>query len=327
MNLQDEKKIREWHDSIEKPIEIQFLQTRTPQDDPFARFCRILADCAPYVSIRTVTDDSTVKAVEPEIRINPQIRYTAIPEGPELEPFLSALKGCRLSPEAIPEVMQPLQDRIPVPVELKLYITPSCPFCPSVVRQMVLLTQTDALIRLSVIDGMLFPQLAEADKIQSVPSLLFDPFRWTGKVPIEEVVKAIVDRDPASISSETLGDIIQDGAADEVARMMLESGMIFPSFLPLLCHEKWPKRLGAMVVMETIIEADLNLACQAVGPLCDVVASLDDPVKGDILYILGEIGAPDALPVIGDIQKRTNNEDVRSAATEAIERINKVGYL
>ena len=38
--------------------------------------------------------------------------------------------------------------------------------------------------------------------------------------------------------------LLGDGRADLLARMMMGEGKIFPAFMDMLVHEKWPVRLG-----------------------------------------------------------------------------------
>ncbi|OQY43185.1 MAG: hypothetical protein B6240_13015 [Desulfobacteraceae bacterium 4572_87] len=78
--------------------------------------------------------------------------------------------------------------------------------------------------------------------------------------------------------------------------MMLERKMIFPNFYELLASEKWSVRLGAMVVMEEIIERDRKLAGQCVEPLWEKLPHLNGQVQGDVVYILGEAGTRDFIP-------------------------------
>jgi hypothetical protein len=84
-------------------------------------------------------------------------------------------------------------------------------------------------------------------------------------------------------------NMIADGNASLLSKMMLEKNMIFPALMDLLVHPKWPVRLGAMVALETIAEENSALAQKTMLPLWDRFDAVDDKVKGDILYLVGEI--------------------------------------
>jgi hypothetical protein len=76
-----------------------------------------------------------------------------------------------------------------------------------------------------------------------------------------------------------------------------------------------------MVVMEEIAAADPQLAAEAVPVLQDRYADLDDPARGDVLYIIGATGRRRILPFLEDVMAESANADLRQAAQEAIAAI------
>ncbi len=103
--------------------------------------------------------------------------------------------------------------------------------------------------------------------------------------------------------------------------MMLDKEMIFPAFIELLAHEKWPVRLGAMVVLEYISEKNRELAAQVITPLWELYHDVEDPVKGDIIHIFGETGDREIVPKLKTILSSPYNNEVKNAAKEAIDKI------
>ena len=73
--------------------------------------------------------------------------------------------------------------------------------------------------------------------------------------------------------------------------------------------------------METVIEKNIDLAAQAADPLWERFQKVEDPVKGDILYMLGEIGDEMMIPKLEDIITEISNNELRETAGEAIDRI------
>ena len=172
------------------------------------------------------------------------------------------------------------------------------------------------------LDDELFPGAAQKDRISSSPTVLLDnQFRWTGSVDPAELVALILDRDPASLGADVLKGMIEDGNAGGVAQMMVERKQIFPAFIKLLVHPRWSVRLGAMVVFETLVEDDPGLAIGVVDPLVAVFADVDDMVKGDLLHVIGESGNAAALPFLTTVAAGGYDEEVLSAADEAIEKL------
>ena len=179
-----------------------------------------------------------------------------------------------------------------LPAEIRLYIAPGCPFCPQALRKWVSLTRASDKLRMQVIDGALFPEAAREENIQAVPTLILDDhLRWSGRIPTTDVLE------------------------------QLANGSLFPAIIELLSHSKWPVRLGAMVVMEIIAATDPQLAAQVVPLLRQRYDFLDDPVRGDVLYIIGETGDHQAVPFLQDIMACSTNSEIRQAALEALATI------
>jgi len=99
---------------------------------------------------------------------------------------------------------------------------------------------------------------------------------------------------------------------------VIEKATLFPGIIDLLVHDKWPVRLGAMVVMETIAAADPPLAARVVPLLQARYDRLDDPARGDVLYVIGETGDQRAVPFLQKIAAHSTNPEIRQAASEAL---------
>lgn len=97
------------------------------------------------------------------------------------------------------------------------------------------------------------------------------------------------------------------------------------------CHfcpatvEKWPVRLGAMVAMEEIAHRNPELASQVIDPLWESFHRVEDPVRGDIIYIFGESGNYEIAPRLEAVLGGIYDTEVKEAAKEALEKIGKKG--
>jgi hypothetical protein len=203
-----------------------------------------------------------------------------------------------------------------------IYISPQCKFCPEAVRQLLPLLTLNSNIRLTVIDAMYFPELAEMENIQSVPTLILeDHFRWSGSFQINEIVDVMKNRDPSMLGPVSLEMMLKEGKAGALAAMMLEKVQIFPAFYEVLAHPKWPVRLGAMVVMEELVENNLDLATQILKPLWERFHKVDDRVKGDLLYLFGQLKRTEILPQLQAILNGDYDPEVLEAAQEALNKI------
>ena len=103
--------------------------------------------------------------------------------------------------------------------------------------------------------------------------------------------------------------------------MMLEAEKLFPAFYDVLTHNKWPIRLGAMVVIEEITAKNPDLAAGALSPLWDRFPEASVQIQGDILHVFGEIGDPRSVSWLERVLSGNLNREVKEAASEAIEII------
>jgi len=155
-----------------------------------------------------------------------------------------------------------------------------------------------------------------------VPTLILeDRFRWAGTFQLSEITEVIANRDPSALGPASLEMMLKEGRASMLAEMMLEKTEIFPSFYEVLLHPKWPVRLGAMVVMDEIIEKNLNLALQSLQPLRERFSKVDNRVKGDLLYVFGEMQQKELMPWLETVINGDADPEVKEAAREAIDKL------
>lgn len=319
----DKAIIEEWKQSREQSlnheISLGLLITKNTNSLSFSDFCEELIELIPKITLKKETSP---EKLPPAIKIGTNISYQALPIEKELEPFLQALIENANPTGRLNLTLQDKLKALKVPAFIKIYITPHCPFCPQMVQKLLILALECKLIRLTVIDGTFFHDLAQKDKIQSAPTILLDDqFRWTGAVDSKELVELILKRDPAELSPASLQGLIEDGKAAEIADLMISSNKIFSSFLKLLLHDKWPVRLGAMVAYETLLEQAPRLADQVLEPLWDKFNQVDDQVKGDILYIVGESGQKKMCDQLQVVTAGNYGTEILDAAAEALEKL------
>ncbi|MFO7600568.1 MAG: thioredoxin family protein [Candidatus Desulfacyla sp.] len=320
MTADEERRISDWHEGLAQEISIQCLVSNDDRTALFRGFCEQMTRLAPGVHVLYRKGDDAKQP--PAILLNDRLVYHALPEGPELPPFLETLS---LLGEAIPSISREIISRLDTlnaPCLLKLFIAPQCPFCPRTVRDLNPLAIANAWVRLTVVDGLLFPEMAQALNIQSAPTLVFDDrMQWTGQTSVNEILDVVLNQDPSLLSAASMENLLQEGKASMLARMMMAQGTIFPAFYDLITHEKWSVRLGAMVAMEEIIEQDRPLAAQCVGPLWERFPALDQQAQGDVVYILGEAGDRNIIRDLETVLSGPYNAETREAAREALESI------
>lgn len=319
MTPEDEAIITEWYRKIHGEIRITLIWAEDHRSEQIQSFCEDFSRLAPGVRIEK--EDNRGEQV-PEIIIGENISYQAVPLGRELAPFLDTLSGRDMLADKLALPVRDALNNLRAPAMLKVYIASQCPFCPQVVTLLLSLASSESLIYVTVIDGVLFSEKAEIDHVRSVPTVILDDqFRWTGAIQVEELVHMMLTRDPFQLSTDSLRKIIEQGDAEGLAHMMMESGKIYPAFLDLLTHAKWQIRLGAMVTFEFLAEEHKEMASQVIAPLWERFSRVDDKVKGDILYILGESKDLSVIPKLNSVHKGAYTDEVLEAASEALEKL------
>jgi hypothetical protein len=316
MTPREEARITEWQERSGAPIPLTLLDTGGRRMDGFREFAEDLVRLAPRVSLQTERVDAP--GALPGFRAANGCTFHLAPLGRELSPFLAALDPNGPQPPAgAAEKLAGLR----APVTLRLYVALTCPHCPVVLQGLLGIAAASDQVRLSVIDGGLFPELAEKDKIQAVPTLFLENRRWTGQVQPAEILDALAGVEPADMSPATMERMIGEGQAPKLAELMESEGRFFPAILDVLTHDTWPVRLGAMVAVETLAEDVPETAAQMAPPLWERFEAADDTVRGDILYVLGLVGGERDLPALQRIAEGDESEGVREAAAEAAETI------
>lgn len=312
--------IGQWGRGLEGAITLRYSTNGHSMDEPFKAFAHLVADLAPTVRLKK---DADAMVDRPTLFIGSHVAYQALPLDRELEPFLTFLDDIGVFADRIAPDVRARLAKLRAPALVKVYITPHCPFCPATVSILLGLAACSQQVWVTVIDGELFPDVAQKDRISSAPTVILDDqFRWTGAVDAGELVTMMLDRDPANLGAEALKGMIEDGNAEGVARMMADRKQIFPAYIELLVHPRWSVRLGAMVSFETLVEDDPGLAADVLEPLVAAFADVDDMVRGDLLHVIGESGNDAALPFLATVAAGDYDDEVRSAADEAIEKLN-----
>ena len=187
----EKRQLNKLNQTLTREIKIGLAVAGQPQARVFRDFCDHLVQLVP--NIKVTSEDGSPKQ-PPEIQIGDGLRYQAIPSGLEMQPFTEALAALDSKSSSISESIKMKLQRNELPATLTAFISPHCTFCPQVIRQLIPLSMAGAGVQLIIVDGALFPDLAQRHQIQSVPTILLDEqFRWRGAVPMEEMVDALTD--------------------------------------------------------------------------------------------------------------------------------------
>ncbi len=302
--------IEKWSKEQNRRLEIRLTAVDHPRTEALRAFCRWLAESCGMVQVSEVgTSGDDLPALS--LRQG-SIIYRAIPTGTELEPFLEALAG---DGEAA-------GGGLFRSASLQIFVAAACRHCPAAVRALLPLIVPGGPLSLEVIDSEACGDLARADKIKAVPTLILDrTFRWTGSTRPGDLKAMLAPGDRVFLGADVLERLLENGNAGPLSRMMIDAGEASPALCTLLASEAMSVRLGAMMVMEDLLLNSPDLVELLVPDLQDNFAGAPEPAQGDMLYILGEAGPPELAHEIEALLKTGLHPEVEEAAREALNRL------
>ncbi len=323
MKRKDRETIVRWAGNLSQPARIGLATDQSDAGTLLAEFATELKTLVPGIELQKDPDGVPVRPSLITGRFN-NIYYQGVPTGKILPFFLDAITGDSGEISPADTAWAAMLPQIETPIPLKLYIGQGCPFCPEMARRLLLLATCTALVRVTIIDATTFDRQATEDGVRSVPYTIFDQqFSWTGIVELSEILKIGISRDPAQMSTACLRQLLEDGKASQVAAMMATGNNIFSALVDLLAHKRWSVRLGAMVVVEYLVSGKPGLAAKLCRPLWKRFRLADQQARGDIIYTLGQIGTAEAKQYIQQVLKEPASRQLRDAAREALEEIEK----
>jgi len=209
--------IRQEMAKLKKPAKLKvFTAQRTEQDGSKIRACM---DCGQFMNLLRIYEENSngmLKIEELSIDNNPElakkyditrvptilfideegreiIRYLAAPQGPEIQPFISAVFAFAGAPNYYEATIKQNLNRIP-PSTIKVMITNSCPYCPQVVQVASLFSiASEGKIRTVVIDIMANQDIGQYYDAAGVPyTIINDQKAISGMVGAPEILRALI---------------------------------------------------------------------------------------------------------------------------------------
>lgn len=127
---------------------------------------------------------------------DPFFKFYGMPGGTEFPGFLDSIvdisrREVLLSDESV-KALQKLDEEVGV----RVFVTPTCPYCPQMARAAFQLAMVNPKVRAEVIEVNEFPELAERYKVRAVPlTVIADRVLIPGAMPekqlVEQVLKAV----------------------------------------------------------------------------------------------------------------------------------------
>jgi len=312
MKVFDISHVQAWQKKLSQAISLVIYVRQKNSNDPFFRYAAAIEKECDNIEI-----SFEITEAMPQIQIKDNLHFHSIPEGTEIQPFISALSYKSNPPEMFPEYAG--IDKLPS-MHLLLFVSPHCPNCPSVMQKILPLVWFNANIDLTIIDVGLFPNEAETRGIQSVPTLIYKDFQWTGPVTISEIMN-VIQNSPDQWDIVSLERMLSEGKAIQLAQTILENGKFVRHFDQLIAHDLLSVRLGAMVCVEYIVEENQLLGQSLCENIWQAMSRVNTQVQGDLIYLLGICGTDKDRLKLNDMAIQASDADIKEAIHEAIQTI------
>ncbi len=116
-----------------------------------------------------------------------RIRFNGVPMGHEINSLLSSIVEVGADTPPMPEEMLERAQAIEGPVDIKVFVTLSCPHCPGAVQKAHALARVNPNIQAEMIDAETFSEMSDDYGVGSVPHIVFnDGQAFVGNQPFED---------------------------------------------------------------------------------------------------------------------------------------------
>jgi alkyl hydroperoxide reductase subunit AhpF len=246
------------------------------------------------------------------------IHYFAAPEGTELAPFLDLLlwMGSDNDPPQF-DITKELEG-LATPCHVMVLIAPTCPHCPQVVSAALSLAVRTSSITVSIVDAVQFEDLAQRYKVKSTPTTIInDGLTLIGRLTAQDLAGHLLRLDEGSSLTPILESMIKGGRAEDAGELICAKGQP-EAILPIYVSKEFSVRMGALVVLEEVLDKNPRLLDSIVDELTSLLFQEETALRGDTAELLGKIGNPAAIPALRKAAE-DQDPDVQEAAEEALQ--------
>jgi len=205
----DDRKIliEEYWNRLVDPVELIYINTR----DSYCQYCSIIKQL--YTELSELTDKIIFKEhyfedqdyIKAKYNVNyaPStvlkgknkglIKFYGIPAGQEFPSFIETLVILSNGSHGLSKDLVDNIQRIRKPVNIKVFVTPSCPYCPKMVFTSFQFAFINEYIEAEAWEAMEFSTVAEKYDVMAVPKVVInDKVEWEGLVPPEYLLQRII---------------------------------------------------------------------------------------------------------------------------------------
>jgi glutaredoxin len=251
-----------------------------------------------------------------------RFRYSLVPEGPELLPFLRLVDGLTSGAEAKRSRAQLGLAALERALRLEVLAAPGCPHCPIAVGNAVELALANPIIELAVVDVLAEPELAEEQGVKSVPVVLIDgDLVFEGTPSVKALVERVLARGTARYAEELFTSLVKRGRHAQAAARLEGNER---RFIESWDQSTMTERISLMLVAEEALTLKEEALDGLVEGLIPLLEHADASVRGDTVDLLGRIGHPEARAAMAALLDDPVR-DVAEIAQDALDDLEEAG--
>ncbi len=120
------------------------------------------------------------------------IKFNGIPAGHEINSFIPAILEVSGSGESLPQSFMDQLSSVTKPVNIKVFVTLSCPHCAGAVQKAHKLALENPMIDAEMVEAQTFYDLSNKFNVSSVPKVVInDKYEFVGNQPLEVFLEEI----------------------------------------------------------------------------------------------------------------------------------------
>ncbi len=120
------------------------------------------------------------------------VKYYGIPAGHEINSFITGVLEVSGVGEALPQEIVERIEKINTPVNIKVFVTLSCPHCPGAVAKAHKIAMLNPMVNAEMVEANTFGELSNRFNVSGVPKIIFNEGPdLVGNQPLEEFLKTI----------------------------------------------------------------------------------------------------------------------------------------
>jgi glutaredoxin-like protein len=121
------------------------------------------------------------------------VRFLGTPGGLEFATLIHAIRSVSRGTSDLAPALRARLAALPRPVRIRVFVTPTCPYCPPAVATAHQIALASNGVRAEMVEAMEFPELADRYGVRGVPRIVIDDkVAIDGMVPAQRLVDAVV---------------------------------------------------------------------------------------------------------------------------------------